>query len=243
MIKPSIVSEFTLRRVQTPAWTDSWHPVPHHQVHEMVLESLEQFGEADPIRLELTRQGSRFFGLYSLISKQQDLQYNQNGYTLQIGVRNSLDKSFALGIVSGYQVVVCSNLAFYGERKELRRHTAGLTKETLGDFIDASCKQVYRQAEEGISWMESLQEVPCHSFRSDKITIKIFEEKILPGSQFLEFRKELKSRYTGEYGETFRSLYEAATAVLRDKSIGTVMNSTRKLELLFREEIRNASTG
>jgi hypothetical protein len=73
----------------------------------------------------LDKDGLRFFGLMMLRSP-----YGE--YCDIIGLRNSADKSFPIGIAFGSRVFVCSNLAFVGDHVIKRKHTANSKRDLPG---------------------------------------------------------------------------------------------------------------
>ena len=60
-------------------------------------------------------------------------QINSTDWSRCIGLRNSHDKSFAVGLSAGISVTVCSNLAFGGTAVIKRRHTSRIELTELGD--------------------------------------------------------------------------------------------------------------
>jgi hypothetical protein len=50
-------------------------------------------------------------------------------YALVLGLRNSHDKSFPVGLVAGASVFVCDNLSFSGEVRLTRKHTTHLQRD------------------------------------------------------------------------------------------------------------------
>lgn len=73
----------------------------------------------------LTPDGSRYFGMLSLRSEYGD-------YTDFVGLRNSHDKSFPIGIAIGARVMVCDNLSMLGENIIKRKHTAHSKRDLPG---------------------------------------------------------------------------------------------------------------
>jgi hypothetical protein len=105
----SLVSYDELRAVPTPAATDSHLPVPHHEIVELVRYTLGFYGhEIAEQHHACLPDGSRYFGLMTLKSAYGD-------YADTVGLRNSHDKSFPIGIAFGSRVFVCDNTAFVGE--------------------------------------------------------------------------------------------------------------------------------
>jgi len=73
----------------------------------------------------LTADGLRFFGVFSLRSSHGD-------YSDTIGLRNSNDRTFPIGISFGSRVFVCDNLAFIGDHVIKRKHTANAKRDLPG---------------------------------------------------------------------------------------------------------------
>ena len=113
------VDRNTVALVETPERTDSWKPVPHIAVIEAVTEVVnahhwtiteEQFG--------LAHEGQKLFGIMKINKS------SSTDWVRCIGLRNSHDKSFSVGLSAGISVMVCSNMAFGGTTVIKRRHTS-----------------------------------------------------------------------------------------------------------------------
>ena len=79
----------------------------------------------------VTPDGARYFGVLCLRSPYGD-------YTDMLGLRNSHDKSLAIGIAFGSRVFVCDNLAFSADHVIRRKHTVRAKRELpalLSDII------------------------------------------------------------------------------------------------------------
>ena len=120
MCEGKFVDRNEVALVETPAGTASWHPVPHIEVIDAVIEVVkahdwtvtrEQYG--------LAREGQKLFGVMTLNKTSSSEWYRC------IGIRNSHDKSFSAGLTAGICVMVCSNMAFGGTTVIKRRHTSG----------------------------------------------------------------------------------------------------------------------
>lgn len=115
-----------LRQLPVPVATDTHVPIPHHSVVDMVVYSLGYFGhEVTAADFGITPDGARFFGVLSLRSEYGD-------YTDTVGLRNSHDKRFPIGISFGSRVFVCDNLAFSGDQVIKRKHTANAKRDLPG---------------------------------------------------------------------------------------------------------------
>lgn len=125
-----LVTYDQLRAVSTPEATSTHVPLPHHELVELVRFTLSYYGhEIAEEHFALDHDGHRFFGLMSLRSPYGD-------YTDTLGLRNSSDKSFPIGIAFGSRVFVCSNLAFSGSHVIKRKHTQKARRELPGLLQD-----------------------------------------------------------------------------------------------------------
>lgn len=115
-----------LRELAVPDATDTHVPIPHHSVVDMVKYSLGFYGhELIAENYGVTPDGMRFFGVLSLRSPYGD-------YVDTVGLRNSHDKRFPIGISIGSRVFVCDNLAFNGDHVIRRKHTAKAKRDLPG---------------------------------------------------------------------------------------------------------------
>ena len=108
-----------LRGLPTPLATATHRPIPHMEVVEALIETLG-FRRLTVVadQYAVTPDGMRLFGVLAL-------DVEESGVRLAIGLRNSHDKSIALGLTVGYKVFVCDNLAFHGDFSPiLKKHTA-----------------------------------------------------------------------------------------------------------------------
>ena len=122
----SPVSYDDLRAVKTPGATESHIPVPHHEIVQLLRYTLGFYGhEIVQEDHALMPDGQRYFGLMTLRS-------NYGEYGDVVGLRNSHDKSFPIGIALGSRVFVCDNLALIGEHIIKRKHTSKAKKELPG---------------------------------------------------------------------------------------------------------------
>jgi hypothetical protein len=129
--------------VPTPEATASHQPIPHRDFALEVETGLEMRG-IHVIKQEfaVSPDGMRCFGLMVTDRTFQ-------GVNFSIGLRNSNDKSMKIGIVAGYRVMVCENMAFSGDFKPLdAKHTS---KFSLQDAVAVAVDRAHR----GISTVET----------------------------------------------------------------------------------------
>ena len=118
--------------------TRSYTPVKHSEMAEVVLHRARLAGlkllSADAI---LARKGAQLFGIANFEWRP--------GQHLALGFRNSTNKTLSLGICSGLNVTVCSNLMFSGrDATYMRKHTG----TALLDFADLVTKALHNSRKE-----------------------------------------------------------------------------------------------
>ena len=104
--------------VPTPEATDTFKPIAHAALIDELEKSLS-FRHISIVRDEyaVSPDGMKLFGLLEL-----DAEYE--GVRFAIGLRNANDKSMRLGMVAGYRVFVCDNMALSGDFNPLlAKHT------------------------------------------------------------------------------------------------------------------------
>ena len=131
----------------TPERTQTWVPVPHHRLLELVESTIGGHG------FQIQNQahalwGDRYFGLMGLTNG-----HAASDYDLVLGLRNSHDKTFPASLALGSQVLVCDNLSFFGEVVLTRRHTRfierdlpGIVAQAVGKLTDMRIGQDQRIA-------------------------------------------------------------------------------------------------
>ena len=100
------VSRDEIARIDTPSSTASWKPVPHIDVIEAVAEVVNVHKwDIEDERFGLASEGQKMFGVLE-ISRSSSPQWHRC-----IGIRNSHDKSLAVGLSAG---IVVLNVPFVG---------------------------------------------------------------------------------------------------------------------------------
>jgi hypothetical protein len=107
--------------------------LPHSQFVAQTLEALA-YRRIEVVKDEygVSRDGMRMFGAMTLsLGEDADRPDRVN---LVLGLRNSHDKTFSLGMVAGFRVFVCDNLSFQGDFFALaRKHS----KKLMDGFVDS----------------------------------------------------------------------------------------------------------
>lgn len=154
----------------------------------------------------ITQDGSRYFGLMSLRSPYGD-------YCDSVGLRNSHDKSFPIGIAFGSRVMVCDNLSFLGEHVIKRRHTVKAKRELPGLVTEiVQPLQAQRLAQSDTFLRYKAQ--PLTDEQADHTMMTMFRKGVI-GLQRLGTVVEQWDRPAHDWGEKSAwRLFNAATFAL-----------------------------
>jgi len=116
-----------LQDIPMPPSSVTYQPISHYDLAERVLmiatDILHDF-EFHQEQFGIARDGAQMFGVLTFRGGSDEMG-------LSIGLRNSLDKSLAVGLSLGSSVFVCDNLCFSGDITTFRKHTAN-----IGDELD-----------------------------------------------------------------------------------------------------------
>ncbi|MHC4974689.1 MAG: DUF932 domain-containing protein, partial [Planctomycetota bacterium] len=113
----------------------------------------------------------RYFGVLMLQSAYGD-------YTDMVGLRNSHDKKFPIGISFGSRVFVCDNLAFCGDHVIKRRHTVNAKRDLPG--IVASVVEPLQEARaEQCRQIARYQTTALPDCRADQAIMAMYRQGIL----------------------------------------------------------------
>ncbi len=163
-----------LRGLETPDPTPTHVPIPHHRLVDVVRLTLGFYGHTvEEEHHGVTPDGMRYFGVLSLKST-----YGE--YTDTVGLRNSHDKTFPIGISFGSRVFVCDNLAFIADHVVRRKHTAQAKRDLpglVGDLIEPLADQREAQHRTMMRYQSAMlsQDAVDHAvlelYRQDVITV------------------------------------------------------------------------
>jgi hypothetical protein len=215
--------------VPAPDRTDSWQPVLYGDAIDL-LKTLATERLGCGIKSEaygLGHEGMQMFGRITL-----DVGDAQQG--LSIGIRQSYNKSLALGTAVGANVLVCDNLCFSGDAfKVIRRNTRNVWE----DFQ----KLITSQVDESLSHYDVLktqiarmQATPCHEQRGYALLgVAMGRDILTPTQATVAFADWAKPRHEEFAPRNLWSLYNCATEGLKKGSPGTLLNRHAKAHDYF----------
>ncbi len=132
----TLINREALKHLPLPEETDTFKPIPHHELVEQILQSLS-FRRLSVVREEyaVSPDGMKLFGLIEL-----DVEYS--GVRFAIGLRNANDKSMRVGLVAGYRVMVCENKMLTGDfQPMLAKHSKNFN---LMDGLSVAVDRIQR---------------------------------------------------------------------------------------------------
>ena len=229
------VSRDEVACIDTPSSTDTWHPVPHMDVIEAVTEVVRAHRwDIESERFGLASDGQKMFGVME-ISRSSSPQWHRC-----IGIRNSHDKSLAVGLSAGIVVLVCSNLAFGGTRLINRKHTSRIDLSELIARAVASLEDDFLTTETVCEDLKDMYLKNDDEARS--CIVRAAELGVINSSDILPVYREYKQPSHEEFMEPTRwSLMNALTETIKKYSPQRVDHSYLALNRAFGLDGREAA--
>ena len=222
-----------IAQVPTPIGTVSWKPVPHMEVIDAVGDVVNARGWRILVeQYGLARDGQKLFGVMR-INRSSSPEWSRC-----IGIRNSHDRTLALGLSAGLSVRVCSNLMFGGSTILKRRHTSRI--ELNGLVLEA----VNSLELEFLTLENVAEELKIDELNDDEVRASLVvaaERQAIPSCDILTVWKEFKHPRHEEFAEPTRwSLLNAFTETAKKYSPARADLCYRGLTRLFGLDGREA---
>jgi len=216
-----------LAMIPTPLPTRTWRPVPHREVAELAVNESQRRGwNIVSEEYGLGSGDSKMFGV---------LRFSPHGrpdFSRALGIRNSHDKSIAVGITAGIVVQVCSNTAFGGEEVVHRKHTSGIELAGLMGGVFSHMETAFVRLERNADALK-LRAISIDDAR--RIIVVAAEMKAIPSQDILQVLDEFrKPRHEEFKARTRWSLLNAFTEVAKKYSAPRFDLCQRKLSALFK---------
>ena len=235
MQEGKFVSRDEVARTDTPCSTDTWRPVPHIDVIEAVTEVIRAHNwNIEGEKFGLAHEGQTMFGVMEISSS------SSPGWHRCIGIRNSHDKSFAVGLSAGIVVCVCTNMAFGGTTVIKRRHTSGIILAELIDRAVASLEDDFLTVE---TVSEGLKDAYLkNDDEARSCIVRAAELGVINSCDILPVFHEFKSPSHEEFAEPTRwSFLNSITEIIKKYSPQRVDHSYLALNRAFGLDGRTAA--
>src|SRR5437763_7304481 len=203
-----------LRQLETPAATQSHVPLAHFRVVDLIRTTLGMYGHQIVHEHHgITEDGARYFGLLSLRS-------GYGNYEDTVGLRNSHDKSFPVGIGFGSRVFVCDNLAFVADHVIKRKHTANLKRDLPG-IIGELIEPLALHSEAQHHTIDRYRHTMLTDMQADHAIMGMYREGIINIRRVAEVEKEWQEpTFAAFQGErTAWRLFNGATYALTGRVV------------------------
>lgn len=228
LIGSNKVSEAEVLKVQAVPFTRSFSPIHHSQVIGAIRTGISAVG-LEVVRAEyvLANNGMKMFSVWDLSSGNDELCWS-------MGIRNSMDKSMALGITAGTRVFVCENLSFDGDYVQLRRHTKGLTLDELEFMAYRAIRCLVGRLTTFQKWHEGLKRYALSEQQAKILLVEMMTQSVFPVSKFSLF---CDLYFGGAYSHTLWGIHETATQVLKEANLLTLPKKNRLLNAILNQHI------
>jgi Domain of unknown function (DUF932) len=218
-----------VRSVTTPRSTDSWCPIPHHQLITTVQKTLATTNlKIGTQAHSLSHEGQRYFGLMEVHA-----QKLSEDYCRVLGLRNSHDKTFPAGIVAGASVFVCDNLSFSGEIKFARKHTRFIVRD-LPQLVERSIGLLmtkwHDQDKRIAAYKEAeITDTAAHDLIIRSVDVGVCSNRLIP-PVLHEWREPKHDAFEGR---NVWSLFNAFTESLKEGALSELPKRTEALHGLL----------
>lgn len=206
-------SESLLRNTSLPQQTDSYKPVSHGQLIDLVRETTLKSGFKIKDESYYTAKNGLVANARYTIANIADSEME-----LQVGWQNSYDKSLTLKYAIGAEIIICQNGLVRGELGALNRKHTGDVQEFAPNKIIESIKAAGDVFEKIQAERELLKIVEIDkTVTAELVGRMLIDEDFLAITQLGTIRKELKVP-TFDYSSngSLWELYQFTTFAMKD---------------------------
>lgn len=231
------VPEMTVMGVPEPKFTKTWHPICHARLIKKLGEAVEYYGfEVKKKEYSLSANAMKMFGVWTVVENGGRQGGSENGEVRKcIGIKNSMDKSMAVGLVAGVTVLICDNLAFSGDFVELRRHTSGLSDETLAELCLNGVGKIQGKLADFLEWHKGLKDIEITQVQAEHLTFDAMVSGAMSPGKFNALHV-MYFEAAGKYNDgSLYGWHGAVTELMKGTSLMTVSNKNKKLTKLIKD--------
>lgn len=219
--------------VPVPAGSRSHKPVPYKDAIELLHDRADKIIGA-PVRDEqygLGREGNQLFAALTL-------DVGDDGRGMTIGLRQSYDKSLALGCAVGSRVLVCDNLCFSGDSfRVVRKNTVNVWR----DFVSMIDEQIHRSVDHYktvTAECDAMKALPCSLDRGFAFLGVMQGRKLLsPTQATVAFGDWIEPRHEDFADRNAWSLYNCVTEGLKKGAAAQTMQRHAQAHNFFQGEV------
>ena len=226
MTTNTLVTRADLLDIPTPAPTPTWTPIPHIALVRQVMEAMTDTGmRVVDERHEISHSGLRYFGKFRI--------WSDTDYALQVGLRNSHDKLYPASLIAGSYVFVCSNGAFSGEVRMVRRHTRHILSD-LPHLVSRAVAKLGDLRRTQAERIDTYKNVILNDKDMNDLLVRAVDRRVMPVTKLPKVLAEWREPSFEDFRpRTAWSAFNAFTTVLRDSSSDMLPRRTMALHGLM----------
>ncbi len=219
------VQRSALSGVVLPRTTRSYQPIGHDWLLLLLQTGLHNIGlKFGNEHHGLSHDGMRYFGLIELLTDTQ-----ADGYSLLVGIRNSLDKTFAAQLAFGNSVMVCANLSFFGQYMLGRKHTTNIKKD-MPMLIERTLEHIPGLQKIQDNRFSAYKETPLSGRNADHLVMDMYRSGAITTSRIGKVIDEWDEPTFDHGDRTVWRMFNAATQAMKGLNIQTIPHNTMRLQ-------------
>lgn len=216
-----------------PSLGPKHYPTAHSRVIGGVREAADDYGfEVVNEAHALSHEGNRYFGLMQIAPK-GTLGDSLQDYSWVLGLRNSHDRTFPIGLAAGAGVFVCDNLSFLGEVKLKRKHTRFANRD-MPTLIANAFGRVVELKTQMDNRFEVYRGAPIDGDRAKAFIFDAVRTGVVTRQQMVDLWQEWCTPKHDEFKpRNVWSMFNCVTEVLKGRlAAPTIAERTTRLHLL-----------
>ena len=227
------VERIDLNRTAPPPATNTYQPVRHGELVDMIEDKLGdaglRFGEQSHA---LWRDGdARYFGMMQLLGG--DVQNPE--YALMLGIRNSYDMSISAQMLLGANVFLCANMSYSASNIIGRKHTTHIMRD-LPLLIQIQVEQTVVYAKQQDERFSQYRDHKINDARADRLMIQMLRQGAIQSSKFSKLVNEwYEPRFDHGPKRAWR-LFNGCTEALKGTPVHDLPRRTLALQKIIDSE-------
>jgi hypothetical protein len=181
------VERIDLSRTTPPPATQSYNPVRHDVLVDMIEDKLADAGlrfgkQAHALWRE---NDARYFGMMQILGGPVD----NPEYALMLGIRNSYDMSISAQMLLGANVFLCANMSYSAGSIIGRKHTTHIMRD-LPFLIEIQVKKTIVYAKQQDERFSQYKDHKITDARADRLMIQMLRQGAIQSSRFSKLVNE-----------------------------------------------------
>jgi hypothetical protein len=226
------VDESVVLAEPQPDFTASWHPFAHGEVIGAVASAVAEAGLSVERKEYSITTGAQMFGIW-------EVNRGAEGFRFAIGIRNSINKSMAVGLCAGERVFVCDNMVFSSDYVLFRKHTGMLDSSEIVLMAREALAATMARWDGLAAWHSAMLERDLSIKQASILTIAAMRRDLIPAKRFGDFDRlfygtdDEKSKYT----PTLHGWHGATTELMNPLPIMCVAAKQTRLNAFIDHEV------